>query len=292
MVGGPAIDDRLVRHLLRTQHPDLAELELGPVEQGWDNAVLRLGPDLAVRLPRREAAVGLVQSEQWWLPVLAPTLPLAGPVPVRAGRPDEAFPWPWSVCRWIEGRTLLDDAPSDTDAAAALGRFLGALHRPAPSDAPANPYRGVPLAERTARLEDALATLGRGARRLDPATARAVRARWAELVDTPPWAAAPVWLHGDLHPGNLVASATGELTGVLDWGDLTAGDPATDLAVAWMLGADWVDALRAAAAHLDGATWARAEAWALALAVSYLEGSPDGSPLLGVADATLARLLD
>jgi aminoglycoside phosphotransferase (APT) family kinase protein len=43
-----------------------------------------------------------------------------------------------------------------------------------------------------------------------------------------------VWLHGDLHPANVVVSG-GTLAGVLDFGELCAGDPATDLAAAWVL---------------------------------------------------------
>ncbi len=99
----------------------------------------------------------------------------------------------------------------------------------------------------------------------------------------------PVWLHGDLHPHNLLVHR-GRLHAVIDFGDLTSGDPATDLAVAWMLlDAPDRDVLRAAAGA-DDATWTRAEAWAVALAVAYLEGSPDGSPMLDVAHRTLAEL--
>lgn len=43
-----------------------------------------------------------------------------------------------------------------------------------------------------------------------------------------------VWLHGDLHPGNVVVRKGG-LVGLIDWGDMTGGDPATDLAAAWTL---------------------------------------------------------
>ncbi|WP_152628229.1 phosphotransferase, partial [Streptacidiphilus neutrinimicus] len=43
-----------------------------------------------------------------------------------------------------------------------------------------------------------------------------------------------VWVHGDLHPANVVV-AEGTLTGVVDFGALFAGDPAWDLAAAWLL---------------------------------------------------------
>ena len=54
----------LVRRLLRDQHPGLADLDLEEVGEGWDNSILRLGPDLAVRIPRRQQAAELVLNEQ------------------------------------------------------------------------------------------------------------------------------------------------------------------------------------------------------------------------------------
>src|ERR1700744_290868 len=97
----------LARALLRDQHPDLAELPVVLVETGWDNAMLRLGDDLALRLPRRAVAAGLIETEQRWLPDLAPSLPLPVPVPVRTGKPALGYPYAWSVIPWFEG------APSD-----------------------------------------------------------------------------------------------------------------------------------------------------------------------------------
>jgi aminoglycoside phosphotransferase (APT) family kinase protein len=47
------IDERLVRALLRAQHPDLADRPLRLGAEGWDNQLWRLGDDLAVRLRGR-----------------------------------------------------------------------------------------------------------------------------------------------------------------------------------------------------------------------------------------------
>ncbi|AUA07924.1 Phosphotransferase enzyme family protein [Streptomyces malaysiensis subsp. malaysiensis] len=43
-----------------------------------------------------------------------------------------------------------------------------------------------------------------------------------------------MWVHGDLHPANVVVS-DGTLSDVVDFGDLFAGDPAWDLAAPWVL---------------------------------------------------------
>lgn len=289
VTAAPVVDVGLVRSLLAEQHPDLAHLPVTALAEGWDNAVFRVGPHLTARLPRRPEGVALIAHEQRWLPELAPRLPLPVPAPVRVGAPGAGYPWPWSLCPWLPGRPASTHPLHDgTEAARVLGGFLAALHRPAPADAPENPYRGVPLAERDQRFRDAVDHLATRPERLHPAGLTWVVDRWDALRSTP-WPGPPVWLHGDLHPHNLLVD-DGRLSAVIDFGDLTSGDPATDLAVAWMLlDPPGREVLRATTGH-DDATWSRAEAWAVALAVAYLEGSPDGSPMLAVAHRTLAEL--
>ena len=223
------ITEDLVRALLREQHPGPADLPLELVAEGWDNAMWRLGEHLVVRLPRRELAAGLIANEQRWLPLLAPQLPAAVPVPVHEGAPALGYPWRWSVLPWFTGRHAIELARKDTSALVApLGRFLAELHRPAPPDAPRNPFRGVPLAARDEILRGRLLALPS---RVQP-RAEAV---WADALAAPPWDRAPVWLHGDLHPGNIVVGDDVSLAAVVDFGDLCSGDPAVDLAVAWYL---------------------------------------------------------
>jgi aminoglycoside phosphotransferase (APT) family kinase protein len=78
----------LVRRLLVSQHPQWADLCIERVASaGTDNAMYRLGDDLAVRLPRIDKVVESVAKEQRWLPALAPHLPLAVPLPVAIGKP-------------------------------------------------------------------------------------------------------------------------------------------------------------------------------------------------------------
>ena len=304
---GVRIDVELVRALLAEQHPDLAGLAVSFLAEGWDNTIFRLGDHLTLRLPRRIEAAHLIGHEQRWLPGLVAGLPapadggLATSAPVRAGRPGCGYPWRWSVGPWLPGdivaRSVLDDL---FDAAARMGRFLALFHRTAPSDAPANPYRGVPLAERATKLVDGLDRIHAECRDLGPGVHRSrIEDRWAELMRTPPWNGPPLWLHGDLHLANLIA-CEGRLSGVIDFGDLTSGDPATDLAIAWpLLPPPTRPAFRSAAAGaevwggdgIDDDTWRRAECWALLLAVSYLAGSATASPLMAVARATLAALV-
>ncbi len=278
------ITEDLVRRLLDEQHPDLAGLTIAPLANGWDNAIFRLGDDHTIRLPRRQMGAALVKNEQQWLKVLAPRLPIPIPVPERVGEPTDQYPWHWSICPWFEGQMAADTSLRDPTAEARrLGAFLQSLHVPAPADAPGNPFRGQPIAELASRFEDNLERLGTS---IDASVARA---RWRELADVSEWEGAPIWLHGDLHTANVLVS-DGSLSAVIDFGDITSGDPAVDLAIVWMLFDEpQRDVLRAAAGDIDDATWSRGEAWALHFALVYLVNSADnprfqrmGSELLDV----------
>ncbi|EMY34323.1 aminoglycoside phosphotransferase [Arthrobacter crystallopoietes BAB-32] len=278
----------LVRRLLAGQAPDLASLPLQLAPNGWDNAMFRLGRGLAVRLPRREAAVPLLQHEQQWLPQLTAGLGIATPAPLRCGRPSSLFPRPWSVVPWIEGTTAARVPVGERrQAAADLGAFVAAFHRPAPADAPYNPVRGVPLASRDEHVRARLAT------GLIPYRGEVERL-WPDLRDTPPWQGPPIWLHGDLHPENLIL-AGGGLAAVIDFGDLTAGDPATDLAAAWLV---FDEAGRRIfqhrvndAAPVDAATWRRARGWALSMATALLSASDDNPAMRLLGEEVLVQVL-
>ncbi|WP_431039337.1 aminoglycoside phosphotransferase family protein [Streptomyces sp. P6-2-1] len=273
----------LVRELLTAQHPDLAALPLAVLAHGWDNDVWRLGTSYLVRLPRRAFAADLVLNEQRWLPSLAARLPLPVPAPVREGVPGCGYPWAWSVVPYLPGGTAAHTPPADAEAAArALGAFLGALHTPAPADAPVSAVRGVPLARRAARVAEDVAALG------DP-TAQEV---WRRALAAPAWSGPPLWVHGDLHPANVLVHK-GRLSGVVDFGDLTSGDPATDLAAAWMLFPRAADraAFRAAHGRVDEAAWTRARGWALALGLVFVTHSADNPLMAGVGKRTLEAVL-
>jgi aminoglycoside phosphotransferase (APT) family kinase protein len=278
----------LVRQLLRAQHPELAELDVRLVANGWDNTIYRLGDDLAVRLPRRELAASLITNEQRWLPEIAGRVAVAVPRPLRIGRPGSGFPWHWSISTWFDG-TVAASVPRRERAGLAepLARFLGDLQTPAPADAPVNQFRGVPLADRDSDVRARLAS-GRV-----PQPAR-LAALWNDAVAAPPWTSPPLWLHGDLHPANLL-TASGDLSAVLDFGDLTSGDPATDLAAAWLIfdgnGRErfrsTVDSSRA----VSDATWLRARGWALCMATALATNSDDAPDFQLMGEEIITEVL-
>jgi aminoglycoside phosphotransferase (APT) family kinase protein len=279
------IEPSLVRALLQEQHSDLAQLALTAIGEGWDNKLFRLGDDLAVRLPRRAASAALIEQEQQWLPRLSSRLPLPVPAPLRIGRPGSGFPWSWSVVPWFPGESVLLAQPQDpASIVAALGQFLRALHQPAPDDAPHNPWRGVPLATRTKKVREHAWQLNG---LLDGV---AVLSLWEHVVSAPSWSGPPMWIHGDLHPGNMLISG-GRLSAVIDFGDLAAGDPATDLSVFWMLPPSarsiFLASTRGEFNATDDATWMRARGWALALGLAYWASSRGDEAMSALGRTTI-----
>jgi aminoglycoside phosphotransferase (APT) family kinase protein len=276
----------LVHALVAEQHPDLADLELSLVANGWDNAIFRLGSTLAVRVPRRRAGADLVEHEHRWLPGMAERLPIPIAAPVRMGRPSSTYPWSWSICPWFDGEVAADVALSEPVAdARRLGAFVAALHQPAPPEAPINANRGQPIVELRSRVVANVELLG------PQIDTRRVLERFEQLASVDEWSDRPLWLHGDLHSANLVV-VDGTISAVLDFGDITAGDPAVDLAVAWMLfDEDARRAFRTASGPIDDATWSRAQAWALHFALLYVLNSADSDRFQRMGRSLLAAVL-
>ena len=283
------VSDAVVQCLVRDQRPDLADRPLMRVTNGWDNATFRLGDDLAVRLPRRAEAVPLILHEQRYLPGIARRSPVAVPVPVHAGRPTSDFPRPWSIVRWVPGAAAADVGPAGRGPAAeGLADFLRSLHVPAETGVPVNPFRGVPLLDRDSAVVERL-----GDRERYPQAA-ALRAVWAQARAAKAWDGPPVMLHGDLHPGNVLLAEDGSLAGVIDFGDVGAGDPAVDLAVGWLM----FDAgarhrfIGAFAPAVEGDTWMRARGWALNLSTALLSNSDDNPRMFSVGEFGIGQVLE
>lgn len=288
------IDEAFVRAMLRERHPDLAGLELREVDGGWDNKMWRLGDDLAVRIPRTPRGPELLDQEYRWMPDIAGRLPLSVSAPVRLGAPTARFPATWLVTTWVAGTPLdLEPVERGAHAAEALAKFLAALHEEAPDDAPVNPHRSMPLPGHAADVERGIEAWS------TEENADAMRELWADALAADPWEQPPVWIHGDLHPANAVA-ADGTLAGVIDFGELCAGDPATDLSAAWILLPEGAAKLCLDAyPDTDEAMVRRARGWALIKAFGLLhvghageQGWTGGKPTWKPAgEATIARLL-
>jgi aminoglycoside phosphotransferase (APT) family kinase protein len=221
------VDAGLVRRLLATQMPDLADSPLTVVEPwGTDNAIWRLGDELVVRLPRIDGAAGQIEREALWLPRLAPQLPVDVPEPIAVGEPGHGYPYRWAVHRWIPGEgAALDRVADPVTFALDLAEVIRQLQAVSTSGAPPAANRARPLHDydrSTRRAIDAASHL------IDAAAATAI---WEEALAAPRHEGRALWVQGDLEGNCLVRD--GRLCGIVDWGSACAGDPAVDVQVVW-----------------------------------------------------------
>ncbi|MEV0649264.1 aminoglycoside phosphotransferase family protein [Phytomonospora sp. NPDC050363] len=271
----PSVDEDLAHRLLASQFPQWAELPLKRLEPaGSDNVILRLGEELSMRLPRGAWAAGQATKEHRWLPHLAPRLPLALPVPVGLGTPEFGYPWDWSVSRWLDGEAATVDGLTDpAEAAADLAAFFTSLRGLAPADELRDTSERETLRSRDHDTREAIAAVE------GTFDTTALTEVWDAALTAPEWAGEPVWVHGDMHNGNLL-TVDGRLSAVIDFGGLGIGDPACDLVVAWTLFPAATRPLFRAALGLDDATWARGRGWAISTGLNAYTTYAAANPLV------------
>jgi aminoglycoside phosphotransferase (APT) family kinase protein len=274
-----AVDTALIRQLVGAQFPDWAHLPVQPVaESGWDNRTFRLGSEMLVRMPSAEHYSTQVHKEQRWLPYLAPHLPLPIPTPLALGKPNADFAMPWSIYRWLEGETASHQRVDDLPAfAVQIAMFLNTLRNidtnGAPEPGAHNFHRGGDLIVYDEEAQSAVATLGRA---IDGS---AVLHAWEAALGSR-WRKLPVWVHGDVAPGNLLVR-NGVLSAVIDFGSCAVGDPACDLAIAWTFFDRPSRRSFRARLEADNDTWLRAAGWALWKAVIVLARAQHADPEIG-----------
>ena len=263
------IDSAVVAELIAQQFPQWADLSVTPVAlSGWDNRTFHLGDTMLVRLPSGAAYARAVHKEQWWLPVLAPQLPLPVPEPLAMGAPGILYPYHWSVYRWLAGETAHDAGVGDLSRFARdLGGFLARLQQIDPAGGPVRKLRGGSLRRYDEQTRRAIRVLGS---KLDSRRATAI---WERALASP-LPAKPVWYHGDVAAGNLLVRH-GVLSAVIDWGGMGVGDPACDAVIAWtFLEKKSREVFRAAIAA-DDELWVRGKGWALWKGLIVLAGLID-----------------
>jgi aminoglycoside phosphotransferase (APT) family kinase protein len=289
------VDVHLARTLIEARVPELRGAPIERLAEGWDNVVYLVDGRWVFRFPRREIAVPGVRREIATLERIGPHVPLPVPVPRWVGGEDETYPWPWFGTEHLAGVELAaSDLPDERRVrmGRAVGRFLRALHGPMLRSRigptlPIDPMRRTDMAHRVPMTRDRLARAA-SAGLWQPTTA--VEALLRDARDLPP-SPRIVVLHGDLHVRHVLVDGE-QASGVIDWGDVCAGDPSADLSFAY--GA-LVGPARAAFVNaygpVDGLTVLRARVIAVFLAAALLEYAADTglAPLRAEATRALAR---
>ncbi|MEQ9315585.1 MAG: phosphotransferase, partial [Henriciella sp.] len=266
----------LIRSLVKSSFPNLADADIRLVRSGGtDNYIFRIDNDLCLRIAKRDAAIpALHQREPAALKALS-DLPLETPRFMAKGSLPDPEGWPWMICTWLHGVSM--DAAghtATTEDAGRLALFLldlqGFHKRNAAEPAPDNHWRGVGLAQRGEVTADAIATLS------DEFDGEALSKVWASALSADPCKRdEQTWIHGDMHPANLVVR-DGAITGVIDWGLSGLGDPACDLMAAYTVFSGKARDAFARATAASESAWMRARGWALSTAVvalAYYRGS-------------------
>jgi aminoglycoside phosphotransferase (APT) family kinase protein len=259
----PDITQSLVQQLIREQFPEFSELSIQPVKvQGHDNRSFRLGEAMLIRMPTGEAYALKVPKEQKLLPQIAPHLTVAIPVPLKLGRPSNAYPFNFSIYQWLDGESanqIQIDPNNKEQIALALATFLKELQGIDTKEGPApgqhNWWRGdhVSVYDQQARRQ--IATLK------DIIDSHKALALWENALSSR-WCKNPVWIHGDLAIGNILINE-GTLSGIIDFGGIGIGDPACDLVISWTFLEGRSREIFHDCMELDTDTWTRARGWAL-----------------------------
>jgi aminoglycoside phosphotransferase (APT) family kinase protein len=268
-----------------------ADLPLREVSTlGTDHLLFRLGTDKLIRIPATADAADDF-ARKAGVPAAFAGLSLEVPRVLEIAEPNAFVPHPWAVVEWIAGEDAATTPPHDwSQAAQATGRFVAGLRTLQPSGGRLsgrdNALRGAPLALLDAWMRPAIAAI---AHRFD---ARCLSRLWEEALAAPVWPGQPVWVHGDLHGGNIIVRG-GKVAAVIDFGLASLGDPACDLAPAWtFLPPDHRAAFRKCAAPDDDA-WLRGRGWGLyAATIALAHHAHDDPPLAAMGERTLAAMLD
>ena len=252
----------LVERLISKQFPKWSHEKIKKAEaEGTDHLLFRLGSDRLIRFPKRFSASLSVKKEVILLPKLAQSLPMRIPKVIGYGKPQSNYPFPWLICDWIEGSTPHDPAMIKDDAAALeMGNFVQSMHKVHISNGPRS-SRGYPLERCTELVKHSIKGLDGGY------DLQLLDRLWELTLKTPKWSGDPVWIHGDLHPGNLLVEKD-KLVGGLDFGLAGIGDPACDMMVAWSLLKSTGRELFKSIVKPDEETWLRGRGWALFLGIT------------------------
>ncbi|MBE7121228.1 aminoglycoside phosphotransferase family protein [Bacillus cereus] len=269
------INVSLVKKLIQEQFPKWAHLEVKPVKfSGHDNRTFHLGEQMSVRLPSDAAYAPQVEKENKWLPILSKELSLPISAPIVKGNPSEEYPWPWSINKWIEGETVTKQNVRDlNEFAMDLGSFLTELQSIDASNGPIagahNFYRGGLISVYDEEAREAIEN------NKDVFDETLLKHLW-NLALRSTWACKPVWVHGDVAPGNLLVK-DGKLSAVIDFGILGVGDPACDAAMAWTFFDKNSRNVFKEVLRMGEETWNRARGWALWKALITYDANRNGN---------------
>jgi len=267
------ISTKMVDHLIKQQCPQYNTLSLKRIPSSSTvHALYQLGQQFVVRLPRIQATQG-IEKEWAWLKHLSPHLDISISEPIFRGNPSEFYPWPWLISHYYPGITPSFEKQNEHSwLAIALADFLNQFHKiPLIEDAPQS-RRGVPLKDLDKQTRQEIVSIG------DEFDTTKLVKLWQTFSNLSTWEHEPVWVHGDMLPGNILVNHQ-MISAVIDFSDVGTGDPACDLIIAWALFNKHSRAIfKKHLQNIDENTWLRGKGWALSIAAIMLPYYKNSNP--------------
>ena len=220
--------------LIKQNFPRVAIQTVLPITRGWDSFVLEVNGRLIFRFPMREDAMAYQQKELSLLPVLEPALSTPIPHFDYIGQGDTSYPFIFVGYRKLGGEALENEGVTGEQLAAlapALAVFLDELHRfPVAQAMQAGVQAHTPVQWRERYRERYMDLQKRVFPLLDAGLRAKSERLWEDFLDDEAiFTFQPVLIHCDLACEHILYDPQrGVLTGVIDWGDATIGDPALD----------------------------------------------------------------
>ncbi len=223
------------RELIETYFPDIVIETCQPHLNGWDSLVLEINNTLIFRFPRpnRPDVEAQLAKEIALLPELRAALPL--PIP-RFDYIAESASGRFVGYPKLPGIELRSDTLIPAQAkqiAQQLAAFLSCLHRFPVQRAVQLGLEDVSPSDWRQRYERLYEQMREQVfPLLEPSVRAKAAALWERFLTSETAVAfRPTLLHRDLNDDHILYDpARGAITGIIDWGDVSIGDPAMDFA--------------------------------------------------------------
>ncbi|MGG0718493.1 phosphotransferase [Robertmurraya massiliosenegalensis] len=223
--------------LISLQFPKLEIVQIKIFAEGFDNTAFLINDRYVFRFPRREIAGELIKMENRLLPKIAPILPLQIPNPQFIGKPHDDYRWSFSGYEILKGKV-----PSKLTrkqrvlSAKPIALFLRKLHdfplqQVVELGIPYDKLGRMDIHKRKPLLEERVISLT--GKSFINQQQRDLIIRTLTTVDGPLSDMTKTLVHGDLHIRNMLVNDRGEISAILDWGDVHIGSPAIDLSIVY-----------------------------------------------------------
>lgn len=256
------MDISQVKKILLTQFPEYKDLNIKPIENpGVSHYIFHLGEEMLIRIPINEEKNN-INKEAQYLNLLSNNLSIQIPNIIHLSKDDTNC---FGIYDYIKGESLNNinletfNTSDWNSFSQDLVEFFIELHHTntniGPIPSAENYFRG---AHPNVYHDQTIELINKFTDYINKNSALDI---WAKAINTS-IDAKPVWIHGDLYPGNIIIDNK-RLKAIIDWSGMVVGDPACDLAIAWTVIPKKLRSVFITSINLEEDIWLRAKGWTL-----------------------------